>query len=129
LNKPWFVFLLWGLELAVLCVLGLFVFVFRGPESPLLLGGSALTFFLLSAFIAARGLGQPYRGPEAIPDVSPPTALLGVAVVLLAVSADLGPWLTLIAAGLIGLALGGLARERGAQRALAHRTLGDRSER
>src|SRR3954452_2771130 len=107
MNRPWFVFLLWGLELAVLCLLGVFVFAFPDVQSPLLLGGAAVTMAVISAYIAARGLGQTRTGPEVLPDLSPPTALLGIAVVLLVVSAELGRWLTLIACGLIGLALGG----------------------
>jgi hypothetical protein len=50
------------------------------------------------------------------PDLSLASGLLGVALFLLAVSAIVGIWLTLIAVGLLAAAVGGLVRERRAMR-------------
>jgi hypothetical protein len=50
------------------------------------------------------------------PDLSLASGLLGLALFLLAVSAIVGIWLTLIAAGLLAAAVGGRVRERRAMR-------------
>jgi hypothetical protein len=69
-----------------------------------LLGGAAAGAAVLAVLMAFR------RGREA-PDLSGPTALAAVAVVGLVLGAELGPWLLLISAGVLLLALAGLARE------------------
>jgi hypothetical protein len=55
---------------------------------------------------------------EVAPEISPPAAWLGVSVALLALSVVLGFWLTLIAAGMCGAGIGGIVRERRAERAI-----------
>ena len=71
--------------------------------------------------LADRRRPERAQAPRAIPDLSLSTALAGVALCSLAVGAEVGMWLVIIGGGLLALALGGLARERRAQR-------GERSE-
>ena len=71
----------------------------------LLLAGAAAGSAVLAALMALR------RGAREAPELSAPTALAAVAVAGLVVGAELGPWLLLISAGALLLALGGLARE------------------
>ena len=72
----------------------------------LLLAGAAAGSAVLAALMALR------RSAGEVPDLSAPTALAAVAVAGLVIGAELGPWLLLISAGALLLALGGLARER-----------------
>jgi hypothetical protein len=95
--------LLLALNTGVLIALG-------GDElEVLLLGGAAAGAALLAGLVAVRRR----RGPEvrAVPDLSPPAALAGMAVAGLVLGAELGTWLLLISTGLLVLALGGLVRE------------------
>jgi hypothetical protein len=74
----------------------------------LLLGGAAAGAALLAGVIAVRRRAA--RGGAA-PEVSPAAAMAAVAVAGLVLGAELGTWLVLISAGLLALALAGLARE------------------
>jgi hypothetical protein len=81
----------------------------------LALGGDTLEVLLLAgaaagaaALAALMALGR--RVGEA-PDLSAPTMLAAVAVAGLVLGAELGPWLLLISAGALLLALGALVRE------------------
>jgi hypothetical protein len=122
MNRPAFVFLLWGLELAVLALVGLFLFDFDSVEPPVLLGGAAATFVVLAGYITGRRVGaERPEEPSPSPDVSPVTAWLAVSLLLLAVSVELGPWLALISAGMLTVGVFGLARELTAQRRLEAR--------
>jgi hypothetical protein len=71
----------------------------------LLLAGAAAGAAVLAALMRLRG------GRRAAPELSPPTVLAAVAVAGLVVGAELGPWLVLISAGALALALAGLLRE------------------
>src|SRR4051794_38503180 len=101
MNRPAFVFLLWGLELAALTLVGIAIFGF-GTEPPLLLGGAAATSVAIAGYLAARRVDA--RRPEEplpSPDLSPAAVWLALSVVLLAVGAELGLWLALISAGML----------------------------
>jgi hypothetical protein len=110
--------LLLALNTGVLIALG-------GDElEVLLLGGAAAGAALLAGVAAARGRAR----AEGAPDLSPPAAMAAVAVAGLMLGAELGTWLILISAGLLALALGGLARELRAGVAKARRGGVDSSE-
>jgi hypothetical protein len=118
LNRPPVVALLWGAELAALLCVGV-AFGFEGAESPLLLGGAAAAAVGLAACVAISGADRDQADALVAADMSPATAALAVALVLLAVSAELGLWLTLIAAGMLVGAVAGLVRELRAERRFA----------
>jgi hypothetical protein len=106
---------LWGIFLALLTALGLIAFDVD-VETPALLGGAALRMLIAGAALV---LGRPpLVAVEVAPEVSPPTAWLAISLALLAVSAVLGFWLTLIAAGMCGAGIGGIIRERRAERGI-----------
>jgi hypothetical protein len=109
---------LWGSFLALLTLLGLIAFDVD-VETPALLGGAAIVAVVAGCALV---LMRPATvAVEVAPEISPPTAWLGVSVAMLALSAVLGFWLTLIAAGMCGAGIGGIIRERRAERAIAAR--------
>jgi hypothetical protein len=93
-----------GLNAAVLVGLG------GTTEEVALLGGAAGGVALLGLLVAARRRPDP-AAARAIPELSPPAALVAVAVCGLVVGSEVGTWLVLISVGLLVLALGGLVRE------------------
>jgi hypothetical protein len=113
-------FTAWGLVLLVVAVV---LFAFHGVDTEtyaLLFGaaGAALATGLALLWLARGGRSETDE-PGTVhldPDLSLSSALLGVALFLLAVSAVVGLWLALIAAGLLVAAVGGLVRERRAMR-------------
>ena len=116
--RPGLVAMLWGSFLAILIGAGVIAFELD-VETPALLGGAAL-FMLAAGFAVAIARPEPV-GVEVAPETSPPTAWLGVSLALLALSAVLGLWLTWIAAGMCGAGIGGIIRERRAERRLQER--------
>jgi len=116
--RPGLVAMLWGSFLAILIGAGVIAFELD-VETPALLGGAAL-FMLAAGFAVAVTRPEPV-GVEVAPETSPPTAWLGVSLALLALSAVLGLWLTWIAAGMCGAGIGGIIRERRAERRLQER--------
>ena len=109
---------LWGSFLALLTLLGLIAFDVD-VETPALLGGAAIVAVVAGCALV---LMRPATiAVEVAPEISPPTAWLGVSVAMLALSAVLGFWLTLIAAGMCGAGIGGIIRERRAERAIPAR--------
>jgi hypothetical protein len=111
----------WGLLLFLTATA---LFAFRGVDTEsyaLLFGaaGAVLAAGLALAWLARRGRPETDEvGTVRLePDLSLASALLGVALFLLALSAVVGLWLALIAAGLLLAAAGGLLRERRAMRA------------
>jgi hypothetical protein len=80
----------------------------------IVLGGDALEVLLLAgaaAGSAALAGVMAVRGRARAPELSPATVLAAIAVSGLVIGAELGPWLLLISAGLLALALFGLLRE------------------
>jgi hypothetical protein len=122
MERPAFVFLLWGVELAALTLIGVLVFGFDSIEPPALLGGAAATFVVLAGYLAVRrsDAGRA-REPRPSPELSPMAAWLAVSLVLLALSPELGLWLALISAGMLTVGVFGLARELRAERRLVAR--------
>jgi hypothetical protein len=111
----------WG---SVLLVAALALLAFRGVDTEsyaLLFGlaGAVLATGFALLWLARRGRPE----TDAVgtvrlePDLSLSSALLGVALFLLALAAVVGLWLALIAAGLVALAASGLLRERRAMAA------------
>ena len=97
-----------GVNTAVLVALG-------GDALPVgLLGGAAVGTAILAAVVALRA--RPAEERWSVTEASPAAALASVAVAGLVVGAELGLWLLLIAAGALVVAVGGLVRERRAQR-------------
>lgn len=109
------VVMLWGCFLAVLITGGVLAFDVD-VETPALLGGAAV-LMLAGGFTLVIARPGPVE-VDVAPESSPPTAWLGVSLALLGLSAVLGLWLTLIAAGMCGAGIGGIARERRAERRL-----------
>ena len=102
---------LWGVFLATLTAVMVLFFEITDPEPPALLGGGAALAIAVAGTVAAARLGTPDTGPRAVPDSSPPTVWLAIAIAMLSLSVVLGFWLTLIAAGMCGIGIGALARE------------------
>lgn len=111
------VFLAWGAMMLAIALVGALFFGFADVEPPALLFGTAGFFFVTALVLAVTRLGgnEP-DGPRAEPDVSPPMPWLAAAIALALLGSTVGWWLTLIAAGMAVLAVGGLVRERLAQR-------------
>lgn len=117
MNRPPLVFALWGAWLGGLGVAAVAVFGVPDPETPALLGGAAAVMVTLAVALLATGLGRREPpGDRALPDLSPPTVWLALALALLALGAQVGMWLVLVGAGGCVIGLGALARERLAQR-------------
>lgn len=115
-SRPGLVATLWGSFLAALIGAGMIAFDLDAA-TPALLGGAAL--LMLAAGLVVAIVRPDPVGAEVGPEASPPTALLGISLALLALSAALGPWLTWIAAGMCGAGVGGIVRERRAERAVS----------
>jgi hypothetical protein len=107
---------LWGGMLAAIAVVGLAVFGFPDSEEPILFGGAVATMVVLAVVLTRRGEAD-LAFLRSQPDVSLPVPWLGVAVALLALSLEVGYWLTLIATGMIAVGAAGLVRELRAERA------------
>jgi hypothetical protein len=109
----------WG---GVLLVAALAVLAFGGvdTETYALLFGVAGAVWVMASLLWWVGGSRPDTDEAGAvrldPDLSLASGLVGVAVFLLAVSAIVGIWLTLIAAGLLAAAVGGLVREHRAMR-------------
>jgi hypothetical protein len=110
-------FAAWGLVLLVAAVA---LFAFRGvdAETYALLFGTAGAVLLTGLWLAWRGRPETDEAGTVHldPDLSLASALLGIALFALALSAVVGLWLALIAVGLLVAAIGGLVRERRAMR-------------
>lgn len=107
----------WGVFMGLIALVGVVFFDLNGPETPALLGGTAVFMLVLALGLRILGLGRSAPdGERPSPDLSPATAWLGVSLVLLAVGAELGLWLVLIACGMVAVGAGGLIRELRAQR-------------
>lgn len=114
------VILLWGVGMGLIGAVGVLFFGFEDVETPALFGGVAATMIALGIGLRLSRLGVSYTPPvQTMPDISPATVWLGVSLVLLAISTELGFWLALIAGGMVAAGIGGLVRELRAQREAA----------
>jgi hypothetical protein len=110
--------------LAVICLIGALFFSLPDPEEPILFGSSVAILLIVGGLISWRRWdAQDEEYLRAHPDISPPIPWLGVSIGLLAYSLEVGWWLSLIAGGMIVFGIGGLVRERRAQRAALRRGL------
>jgi hypothetical protein len=119
------VFLFWGALMAVIFVVGLLFYGFHDIAPKALFGGTVAVMLGLTALLAWRrwdAADEAYL--RAHPDLSPPVPFLGIACGLLAYSLEVGWWLSLIAGGMVVFGLGGLIRERRAQRRALARVTG-----
>ena len=87
---------------------------YRLPSA--LLGGAAVVMALVAAALAARGGGDREAGPRPIPETSFAVVAIAFALCTMLVGAYLGLYLILVGGGVLLLGLGGLARERRAER-------------
>jgi hypothetical protein len=111
---------IWGFVLALI-MLPMPTIFHEDPTSPLLLGGSGAVCALAGAavFLFRRRAPEEDPDPERrVTDVSMASALAGVAVALVALGVQFGIWLVIIGAGLFAFAVGGIVRERLAERRL-----------
>ncbi|HWC28350.1 MAG TPA: hypothetical protein VG474_17300 [Solirubrobacteraceae bacterium] len=94
--------------------------VFEPDAEAVAVYASAIAIVVVAAAVAAwraRRLRAPAdRLPEATPDVSHSAALFGIAVAMGALALEFGPWLAYGALLALLFSLGGLLRERRAQR-------------
>jgi hypothetical protein len=82
-----------------------------------LLGGAALAALALAAALAVASRRSPSEPVlRRVPDLSPATALVALAVVAMLLGARAGLWLVSIGAGLLALGIGSLVRELNAAR-------------
>jgi hypothetical protein len=129
LGRPWSVFILWALFLGVSLAV-LWGIIGLGPIE----GWVPVATFLMSILItlgmaAVAGAGAwrsrrragPSDDPEAIPDFSFPAVLAAISLASMALGLELGPWLILIGAGGLGVAIGALLTESRATRRAAAR--------
>jgi hypothetical protein len=111
-ERGWWVPVVWGTLLAGLGVVA--AFWTSEVEAPLalLLGGGAAIILGGGIYLAGRRR-SPFdaSGAHAHPRISPPTLLAAVGLTVILVSSYGGLWVLLIGAGLLLLALVGLAGE------------------
>lgn len=114
--------LLYGGALLLLIAVAAAVFDLLDAATPALQGGAAMVLLLLAGFLALRDRGAPEAGDRTgrvIHDSSAAAAWIAVALALMALGAELGLWLVLIAAGMAVVGIGGLIRESRAARQAA----------
>lgn len=109
----------WAVLLAALtAVMGVFR---ENLVSYALLGGAAAATLAVAATLFAARRRAPEFDPDAerpVTDLSLASGWTGLGIALLALSARLGVWLALIAGAMIVSGVGGIARERRAERRL-----------
>lgn len=122
MSRPGIAFAVWALFLLVLGAVLWAIFLPSAPKWGYDVLLSVATVALAGLGTGAMALGAARRGrpatePERVTDLSPFSALSAVALGLLFVGIEVGPWLMLVGAGLLVTGLGGLRRELRAERA------------
>ena len=120
--RPRTIFAIWALFLALAAAVEWTIFTHGTPNYFLLVIQPAFAIVGTLAIALLAGSGQGRTQPTAarvVPDLSIPSAIVGVAVGIMLWGAFIGEWLLLIGAGLLALGLGGVARELAAARSLA----------
>jgi hypothetical protein len=104
----------WGALLLVLTAVQLPF----GPSAAelALLGGAGAACVLAGAVVLVAGRRRPAGDERTLPDLSPAVVLIALGLSGLLVGAEAGPWLMFIGGGLTLIGVGGLVRERRAER-------------
>lgn len=121
--------LLWAVFLAALGATAIVVFQPSDPATPALFAGMTFLMLLIGGYLLARRGGKRETGDRSVrvvPDSSVATALVAISVAALALSAEVGFWLALVAAGMLAVGVGGLVRESRASREMADQWLRSR---
>lgn len=118
MSRGWIALLAWGGMLGALWAVQWALF---DPDliAFVMLGAASVMTVLMAlwALLASGRRDAPAdEGIEAVPDASHATVLLGLTVLLAVLATELGAWLAYTAAGTGALAIGGLTRERLAER-------------
>ena len=81
------------------------------------LGGAAVATAVLGAALVIAGRPAPKESrPRSVPDLSPATVLVAIALAAMLVGAEAGLWLVLLGCGLLAFGLAALVRELRAAR-------------
>ncbi len=126
MSRPFAPTLLYGGALLIVIAVGVSVFDIVDPETPALQGGAAIVLLVLAGYLALGYRGAPDAGDRTarvIPDSSVAAAWVAVSLATMALGAELGLWLVLIAGGMLLVGIGGLVRESRASRGLADAAL------
>ncbi len=117
MDERWFgiVLCVWGVLLSVLTAVAFLGGFDSDSATRALLGGGAAAALLAGIAVL---IGSLDRQPALlhISELSPPTAWLSAAVALAGLGLVLGPWLIWIGLGMLLIGLGGLIREKRAER-------------
>jgi hypothetical protein len=108
------VLLAWAALLAAIAAVEWTLFPIGGPSGWLLVALPAFAVLATVALAVGARRARPGRGRTPAPWLSPPSALLGIALATIVLGVAVGAWLWLIGLGLALLAAAGLVRERGA---------------
>jgi hypothetical protein len=106
---------LWAAMLAVLTAVQ-FLFGDLDWLTPVLLGAAAAGTLLLAGWLA---VGRERDAPVVVPELSFSTTAVAAGVAGMVVGSELGLWLIYLGAGVTVLGIGGLVRERRAERRAA----------
>jgi hypothetical protein len=119
------IFAIWAVFLALAAVVEWTIFTHHTPNYYLLVVQPAFAIggtLAIAVFAALRREATTQARPRVIPNLSMPSALVGIAVGTMLWGAFIGEWLLLIGAGLLLLGLGGVIHELVESRRLAEAT-------
>jgi len=120
-SRPGIALGVWALFLLVLGAVLWAIFLAPAPKwgYDVLLSVALPSLAVLgtAAMALAAARRRPVAEAEAVTDLSPSSALTAVALCLMLIGTEVGPWLVLFGGGLLLVGLGGLRRERRAERA------------
>ncbi len=122
MSRPGIALGVWALFLLVLGAVLWAIFLPSAPK-----WGYDVLLSVVTVALAVLGTGamalaaarrrRPATEAERVTDLSPSSALVAVALGLVLIGTEVGPWLELVGAGLLVTGLGGLRRELRAERA------------
>jgi hypothetical protein len=105
----------WSLFLAILAAM-LWIWTPGDELAIAVLAGAAVGAASLGIAVALRRRSESEQRRRLLPDLSPATALLSIALTTVLIGLEAGPWLIWIGGGLCAIALAGLVRELRAER-------------
>lgn len=111
MSRPPVALLSWAAMLATIALVEWTLFPIGGPAGWLLVALPAFAVLATAAFATAAAT-RSRGGARPTPWLSPPSALLGIALATIALGLAVGAWLWLIGIGLLLGAVAGLVRER-----------------